>query len=235
MNTTTAASPECVITDLRALLNERFKGATPDWAQAQEVRGKTLSTGIAEWDKLTDGIRLGEITEICGGLGGAGIMLDHLLETSARAGWLGAWVDAGGTLEVTDWRTESLVRMLWVRCANPLVALKATDLLLRDGNAAWVVLDLQGVTQQALGKISGNYWHRLHRLVEQRENTLVVLTPNALVEGVRVRVAAENRWTLDDLEQPRALLKERNQVRIYVRGRAPQLNDFHHFKELKAV
>jgi len=223
MNAATDSRTECGITDLRALISERFQGVIPDWDQVTEQRIKTLPTGIADWDALTRGLRLGEITEICGGLGGGGMLLNQLLETGARAGWLGAWVDAGGTLEVADWEAEALGRMLWVRCDGPMTAMKATDLLLRDGNTSWVVLDLQGISQRGLGKISGNYWHRLHRLVEQRENALVVLTPSALVEGVRVRVATEGHWTLDDLERPRAALQEDSRVRVFVRGRTPHL------------
>ncbi len=226
MNCATLISQEGVITDLRSLLAERFQGAIPNWQHAAEVPRKTCATGIPEWDALTSGVRLGEITEICGGLGGTGVMLDRLLANGAQAGWLGAWVDAGGTLEVADWNAEALGRMLWVHCESPMTAMKAVDLLLRDGNTAWVVLDLQGVSQRSLGRISGNYWHRLHRLVEQRENVLIVLTPSALVEGVRVRVVAEECWTLEDLEQPRSTLCENNRVRVYVRGKTPQLERF---------
>ncbi|NBV32738.1 MAG: hypothetical protein EBR81_02780, partial [Proteobacteria bacterium] len=67
-------APHSVIADLRALLAGRFAGTAPVW-EAEPSR-KTLSTGVAEWDAQTQGLRLGEVTEICGGLGGAGLIMD---------------------------------------------------------------------------------------------------------------------------------------------------------------
>ena len=208
-----------VIADLRALLAVRFAGTAPGW-EAESER-KTLSTCLEEWDAQTQGLRLGEVTEICGGLGGAGLVMDALLEASAKRGWLGAWVDAGDTLEVADWESQRLRRMLWVRCGEAVLALKSVDLLLRDGNASWVVLDLQGVSPEALRRVSGSHWHRFHRLVEQRENVLVVLTPTPIVEGARVRVAVGCGWTLDALERPREALRREALVQVFVRGRTP--------------
>ena len=212
-------APHSVIADLRALLAGRFAGTAPVW-EAEPSR-KTLSTGVAEWDAQTQGLRLGEVTEICGGLGGAGLIMDALLEASAKRGWLGAWVDAGDTLEVADWESQRLRRMLWVRCGEAVLALKSVDLLLRDGNASWVVLDLQGVSPEALQRVSGSHWHRFHRLVEQRENVLVVLSPTPIVEGARVRVAVGCDWTLDALERPREALRREALVQVFVRGRTP--------------
>jgi hypothetical protein len=234
-------TPAAAMAELRALMVERFPGGIPDWQQsgapvvpvaAPVGGGRALRTGVASWDALTGGLRLGQITEICGGLGGAGVLLDGLLARGAESGWLGGWVDVGGTLEVADWAQEALGRMVWVRCEGVLSAMKAVDLLLRDGNTSWVILDLQGVSRRSLGGISGSTWHRLHRLVEQRENALVVVTPEPRVEGVRVRIAVEGMervgrgWTLEDLELPRSGLREglwrgENRVRVYVRGRTP--------------
>ncbi|MEI6872118.1 MAG: hypothetical protein WCL08_07535, partial [Verrucomicrobiota bacterium] len=143
------------------------------------------------------------------------------LDACAKRGWLGAWIDTGETLEVADWEAQRLRRMLWVRCGEPLAALKAADLLLRDGNASWVVLDLQGVSQGALRRISNSHWHRFHRLVEQRDNALVVLTPSPMVEGARVRVAVGRAWTLDALERPRGALQREVSAQVFVRGRTP--------------
>ena len=214
-----SAGTHAVIADLRALLSARFQGAEPEW-EAQPA-GKTLLTGISEWDAQTQGLRLGEVAEICGGLGGAGLLMDALLDACAMRGWLGAWIDTGDTLEVADWEAQRLRRMLLVRCGEPLEALKAADLLLRDGNASWVVLDLQGVSQGALRRISNSHWHRFHRLVEQRDNALVVLTPSPMVEGARVRVAVGRAWTLDALERPRGTLQREVSAQVFVRGRTP--------------
>jgi hypothetical protein len=211
-----------VLADLRSLLAERFQHTLPS---AHPVTPPpAFATGLPAWDTQTGGVRPGEITEICGGLGATHLVMEVLLERFSRAGWLGAWVDAGDSLEVADWAPRQLQRLVWVRCAQALPALKAADLLLRDGNANWVVLDLQGVAPPALRGICGTHWHRFHRLLAQQGSTLLVLSRNPLVEGVRVRVLAEERWSLEALERPRAELREANTLRVFVRGRmAPAL------------
>ena len=180
-----------------------------------------LPTGIAPWDKAAGGLRLGEVTEVCGSLGGTGLVMDRLLEASAAAGWLGAWVDAGDALEVEDWDALALRRMLWVRCRTPLMALKSADLLLRDGNLSWVALDLQAVSEKALRRISGQHWHRFHRLVAHRGNVLLVLSPSPMVEGARVRILSRRPWPMESLNLPRRDLLAHSSLEVFVRGRQP--------------
>jgi hypothetical protein len=192
--------------------------------EAQEVarpKAKSLPTGIGQWDARAGGLRLGEVTEVCGTLGGTGLLMEHLLEASREAGWLGAWVDAGDSLEMEDWDPEALRRIVWMRCKDPLMALKGADLLLRDGNLSWVTLDLQAVAGSALRRIAAHHWHRFHRLVEHRANALVVLTPAPMVEGAKVRVLSREIHTLHALHQPRRTLQTAAAFEVFVRGRQP--------------
>lgn len=217
-----------VLTDLRSLLNARFPDSRTlipksdsDAAEPHGPKSKTLPTGIENWDASAGGLRLGEVTEVCGTLGGTGLLMDCLLAASKNAGWLGAWVDAGDALEVEDWDQDALRRMVWMRCKDPLMAMKGADLLLRDGNLSWVTLDLQAVAESALRRISGQHWHRFHRLVEHRGNALVVLTPAPMVEGAKVRVLSREFQTLDSLHQPRLELRAAAAFEVFVRGRQP--------------
>jgi hypothetical protein len=75
-------------------------------------------------------------------------------------------------------------------------AVKATDLLLRDGNLSLVMLDLQAVPSRQLQRIPANTWHRLQRLAEQTTAAVVILTPQPMVEAARVRITAGEGWTL---------------------------------------
>ncbi len=213
-----AALSHPLITDLRILLSERF--TQPQTIDTPILSRKTIPTGVPEWDAQTEGLRLGEITEIFGNLGGTSLIMDALLESSARAGWLGAWVDAGDSLEVEDWPSAQLRRLLWVRCSGALTAMKAADLLLRDGNSSWIILDLQGVPPIELRRISGSHWHRFHRVVERQQNALVVLTSTPSVEGAKVRVVSQTEWTLDSLETARTDLRTHAAVQVFVRGRS---------------
>jgi hypothetical protein len=236
-----------VLQDLRSLLTARFPGSRtlcgePGGAKKGNSEGgagrredlygaahglssplslgrRVLPTGIKKWDTAAGGLRMGEVTEVCGPLGGTGLVMDQLLEATMHAGWLGAWVDAGDALEVEAWDARALQRVVWVRCKNPMMALKGADLLLRDGNLSWVTLDLQAVSPVALRRISAQHWHRFHRLVENIGNALIVLTPAPMVEGAKVRVVGRQRWTLDSIHLPRRELRATCDMEVFVRGR----------------
>jgi hypothetical protein len=208
------------VAELRSLLAERFQQAH---TAVEPASGRLpLPTGFAHWDALTGGVRPGEITEICGALGATHLVWEGVLERLTRAGRLGAWVDAGDSLEVADWCPRQLQRLLWVRCRDVLTALKAADLLLRDGNCSWVALDLQAAAPRALRGVCGTHWHRFHRLLAQQGSTLLVLSRTPLVEGVRVRVLADESWELNALERPRSELREEAPLQVFVRGRMPE-------------
>lgn len=231
MNACPAEDKPAHIEDLRALLHVRFPGSTqplshseqdhrPDSAGGGSPRN-VLQTGIADWDSRAGGLRLGEVAEICGRLGASGLVMDALIQAASESGRLGAWVDAGDCLEVEAWQPAWLERMVWVRCQDPLTALKAADLLLRDGNLSWVTLDLQGTAPASLRRISAQHWHRFHRLVRHQGNTLLVLTPSPMVEGVKVRLAASQTATLESLDLPRTLLRGDLRAQVFVRGQQP--------------
>ncbi|MEY5025079.1 MAG: hypothetical protein RLZZ244_607, partial [Verrucomicrobiota bacterium] len=216
-----------VLVDLRTLLAERFPSCAPPPSPQGSPQGsgflrasdaQTFPTGIPAWDQLTRGLRMGELTEICGSLGGCSLLLQSLLEAVSASGWTSAWIDAGGTLNVADWPPPLLRRLLWVRPPNPLAALKAADLLLRDGNLSWVILDLLGLPPSQLRRLPAQHWHRFHRLAAQRQNPMLVLTPTPLVEGVRVRVRSEPRLSLQSLLLPRKQLQRETAPTVFLRG-----------------
>lgn len=208
------------VDELRALLFERFPESRPTAPVFQSV----LSTGIKTWDALTGGLRRGEVSEVCGYFGSTSLVLEKLLAAATQAGWLGAWVDAGDALEVADWNEEMLRRMVWVRCPDTPTAMRAADLLLRDGNLCWVVLDLQCCPLRALRKIPAHHWHRFHRLTNHHQTALVVLSPAPLVEGTRVRIVGPSPWPLDSLCSERNPLHGLNQLRVHIRGLPPSLH-----------
>ena len=218
-----------LLADLRTMLDERFRGARPHWDSRTHPRtaadatsaSKTLPTGVPAWDQAAQGLRLGEVTELCGHLGGTSLVLEQLLQACFHAGWMGAWVDAGGALDPVSWSEPLLRRILWVRCNDPLTALRSADLLLRDGTPSWVLLDLQNVPARTLQRIPNSHWHRFHRLVEHHGNALLVLSPSPLVEGARTRIALDTPLSLAALETPRHQLTPSVAPRVFVRGHSP--------------
>jgi len=195
---------------LRQLVAEKF----PVVASPPAGRWRT---GCEALDRR-GGLARGALTEVCGSSGGGQLVLAAVLEMAVREGFFLGLIDAADALEPADWPEEHLRRLLWVRCGGSLPALKATDILVRDGNLPVLLLDLQIVPLAELRRIPASTWHRFHRVLEHSDGVLLVLTPQPLVEAVPCRMAVEAetaraRWTA-----PRKQLLENLQVRIFERG-----------------
>jgi hypothetical protein len=77
-------------------------------------------------------------------------------------------------------------------------AVKAADLLLRDGNFPLVILDLVLNPANELRKIPQTSWYRLQRLVEPVTTAFLVLTRRSMVSSAQVKLMLDNCWTLKD-------------------------------------
>lgn len=182
--------------ELRRVLAEKFPAAPVP-------KTGILPTGIEVIDRVEGGLRLGAMTEISGTPAGSSLLLAAMLSMMAKEKRLGALVDCGAFFDPGSFRPGALKRMLWVRCGLPAEAVKAADLLLRDGNLSLLVLDLQGAE---LRGVPANTWHRFQRLVEQGSMALAVFTPRPLVEGASVRICVNWRWNFQAIEDRRMQL-----------------------------
>ena len=150
----------------------------------------------------------GGVTEIVGSSlsSGAGLLLSFLMEQSARSGnWL-ALVDGMDVFDPWSVAPSSLERLLWVRCREVKQAVKAADLLLRDGNLETVLLDLQSHSTRELFSVPSSSWHRLRMLAEKSNAALCVFTPCKTVPCAAMRLVLEERFKLTDQETSRAVL-----------------------------
>jgi hypothetical protein len=152
-----------------------------------------IETGLEIIDCVEGGLRLGATTEISGSAGGNSLVLAALLSMLAKEQRLGALVDCGSFFDPGSFQPPALKRLLWVRCGLAAEAIKAADLLLRDGNLSVLMLDLQGADMRRLGTPAST-WHRFQRVVEQGNMALAVFTPRPMVEGASVRISTEWRW-----------------------------------------
>jgi hypothetical protein len=152
---------------------------------------------------LEGGLAKGAVTEIVAERNSAGstLLLCSILRQAALDEQLSAFVDGSDSLDVTQFEEEILSRLLWVRCRTATEALKATDLLLRDGNLPLVLLDLAKNTPAQFRDISATAWYRLQRIVEQTSTICVVLTPRRMVAPAVARVFSRSRFPMDALEQ----------------------------------
>jgi hypothetical protein len=185
------------IIDLRNLLAERF----PQSLIPPNLR---LATGLPAIDELLGGgLPKSAITELSSPhlSAGTALLLCALLQNAHQAGYFLALVDGRDSFDPQPLGNSRLRNLLWVRCTQALDALKAADLLLRDGNFPLVVLDLVLNVSADLRKIPQTSWYRLQRLVEAAPTAFLVLTRESIISSAQLKLSLDNAWTLADLEQ----------------------------------
>ena len=184
------------IVDLRNLLAGRFPQSAPPSRSC-------LKTGIATLDKATEGgLAKNCITELSSpqiSAGSAGL-LHTLLHTAHRDRYFLALIDGRDSFDPAAAGNSRLRNLLWVRCHNVWQAVKAADLVLRDGNFPLVILDLVLNPADELRKIPQTSWYRLQRLVELIPSACLVLTRRSIVSSAQWKLTLDNAWTLQDLE-----------------------------------
>jgi hypothetical protein len=202
----------------RELLRARF----PEAHAAAHAR-HDFETGIACLDAA--GIAPGCITEIASahGSAGAGLILAALLEGGNDALQQPvALVDGADAFDPRDVPPEALGRLLWLRCRDAARAVRAADLLLRDGNIPRVLLDLQLCPAREVRQIPAQAWHRLRMLTEKGGAILCAFTSFQTVPCARSRLVLEQPQPLEALDAPRAVLLSSLKGRATRRGTALQ-------------
>jgi|GEM_PF-469306 len=177
------------LTALRQLLADKFPAA-------ERKPGGFWPTGLTSLDATEGGLRRGALTELSSSPANGALFIDVMLRSVVRGGAFAALVDAGGTFDPDSYDAATLARLLWVRCTDAPAAMKATDLLLRDGNLPVLLIDLQRMTRAQLAKSPASTWHRFQRLAEQTSVACLILTRQPVVESAQVRIALHNHWTL---------------------------------------
>lgn len=197
--------PAANIIELRQLLAERFPGLRTRAEELTATRHAFWPTGLKQLDEpLRGGFPCGALTEVTAAQRGSGsaLLMARLIQRALGENKFVAVIDGQDSLDVTQLGGE-LSRLLWVRCQSADEALKAADLLLRDGNLPLVLLDLVSNPAAQLRKIPATTWYRFQRLIEQTSAVCVVLTPHAMVAPAQVRVALRSRFSLHALERER--------------------------------
>jgi len=197
------------IVDLKKLLAERF----PPTAPARPAR---LRTGLAVLDQAIDGgLSQGAITEIISphlNAGSASLVAALIRAAQDRritpVPYPIALVDGRNSFDPYSASSSGRLRfshLLWIRCTRAVEAIKAADLLLRDGNFPLVILDLILNAAEELRKIPQTSWYRLQRLVEPISTALLVLNRQNMVASAQLKLLLPHAWTLSDLEADDAI------------------------------
>jgi hypothetical protein len=200
------------IVDLRKLLAERFPH-TPVPAATRR-----LSTGLSFLDQaIGGGLPKGAITELISAQisAGSASLIHALLQATHRNRCFLALIDGRDSFDPSSSGRPGngcLSYLLWVRCTKALEAIKAADLLLRDGNFPLVIVDLVLNAPEELREIPQTSWYRLQRLVESAPTACLVLTRLGMVSSAQLKIVLENSWTLESFEEENAISRLRIRV-----------------------
>lgn len=192
------------VVQLRELLREKFPGVRMTAADPAEKAAAVWPTGFATLDiALGGGLPKGGITELqCAHRScGSALVLPKILNQIAAANQIAVLIDGQDSFDPAGCAEAALRHLLWVRCRDAEQAFKAADVVLRDANLSFVVLDLALNSPAQLRKIPATTWFRFQRIVEQTMTTLLVVTPQKLVSGADARVVLKQRFNLNALDR----------------------------------
>jgi hypothetical protein len=197
------------IIDLRNLVANRFpRGPTP--------MGTRLVTGLTSLDQpIGGGFPKNAITELIspGVSMGSASLIHALIHGAYRDKYFPALIDGRDSFDPCGLGNSALRQLLWVRCTKALEAVKAADLLLRDGNFPLLIVDLILNPLEELRKIPQTTWYRLQRLVESVPTACLVFTRYEMVSSAQLKLVLENCWSLETLEKQDVI----SQLRIIVK------------------
>jgi hypothetical protein len=205
--------PAPKVIQLRQILADKFPGVrlhleedSPGAPEKSEGLSRVL-------DLFQNQLAKGTLNELVAGgeTSGSATLMRALVNWAAGQNQIMALVDGCDCFDVTAVESRELSRLLWVRCADAEQALKAADLLLRDGNLPLILLDLKLNPEIQLRKIPATTWYRLQRLVEMTSAIFVAVTPRPLIAPAQTRITLQSGFVLADLERDASdLLQELN-------------------------
>ena len=193
------------IIDLRNLLTKRFPH--PSCATA-----KRLITGLSFLEEsIRGGLPSAAITELIspGTSAGSASLIHALIYCAYRDNYFLALIDGRDSFDPCGLDNTWLQNLLWVRCSKASEAVKAADLLLRDGNFPLVIVDLVLNAPEELRKIPQTNWYRLQRFVEVLPTACLVLTRYEIVSSAQLKLVLENSWDIQTFESEDALSRLR--------------------------
>src|SRR5437660_1918305 len=203
-----AMATPAVIIDLRKALSERFP-------QRPAPAASVLTTGLSFLDQTSGGgLPRSAITELITPRASAGSasLIHALLRSAQRDRHFVALIDGSDSFDPGSSNNSALRYLLWVRCRKAFDAVKAADLLLRDGNFPLVIVDLVLNSIEELRKIPQTSWYRLQRLVEAAPTACLIINRQSMVSSAQLKIVLENSWILENLENEKAI--SNLQVRI---------------------
>jgi hypothetical protein len=168
-----------------------------------------------ELGALLAGLRAGRLAEVLvpGPSRGGGLLLAALLSQARREGRYLALLDVGGGFVAEGLPERDLQSLLWVGCGSVEQAVAAFDVLARDENFHWILLDGRDATPEDWRAARPALWQRLSRQLRERGAVGVVLARAPVAAAAKDRHALVSRLALASLHEERAALAATLRVR----------------------
>lgn len=200
-----------VIEELRKQLREKFPAAHA----ALRPAGPECPVDVDPFQVAT--YPLGGLSEVVAtGVGSPlGLVVAGLLGEPAEVADFPdlVLVDGGDTFDPDSLGEAACSRLLWIRCAAPQDFLKASELLIRDGNLPTILLDAAGLPAKDLRLIPASSWWRLKQAAELSGSRVLVLAPFSIVPCALLRLSLTGALALGDFALTRGELLSRVAVR----------------------
>jgi hypothetical protein len=194
---------------LRRQLREKFPQAHAAWTEREDEEAASPFEPEA--------FPVGAISEVvpAEGLSALSLLVARLLGEPEERAELPDFilVDGGDSFDPASYTEAACSRLLWVRCSGGAMPLmKAADLLIRDGNVPFILLDLCGLAREEMRQVRSSHWWRLKLAAEKSGCRVVVMSPFPQVPCATLRVRLSGALGLEDFELPRHELLERLRV-----------------------
>lgn len=194
--------PSASIQDLRLLLRTKFPQAHATRLEVKE--NDTPAPRLDFSDPAT--FPAGALSEIIpeGSSPVLGLLLSEILGTPEKpAGFPEIILIDADNFDPASHAPEACSRLLWVRCHQPVTLLKAADILLRDGNLPFLLLDLTGFAERELRTLPASSWWRLKQLAAPAAARVLILSTFPFIPCADLRLTLSTRLDLDAFEHPR--------------------------------
>jgi hypothetical protein len=200
-------------------LRERLAGLLPGRRlllgralEEQQAAGPFNAKGLLDFRQLPKGGIAELVAE--NNSSGSALIIGSLLEQIADADQVLTLVDGCDSFNPQGFTNAALSRLLWIRCHDASQALKAADIVLRDRNLSFALLDLQMNPVVQFRKIPSSVWYRLQRIVAATRTSLLVVTPRPMVGSAQVRMNLQSRFGSDALQKTKAELSSELNIEI---------------------
>ena len=203
--------PSDKILQIRELLRDRF----PEAHTSQSVEGaNALLSGIGVLDRLE--VAGGGMTEAVSEVPGRGacLLLGEVIREAGVQRRPVVLIDACDTFDPQSLPLSGCQSLLWIRCQSAQNAVKAADLLLRDGNLTLILMDLERCPLQDLRRIPASSWHRMRMLTEKASSLCLAFTPVKIIPRAATRILFDHPYLPGTLETPRDLLRGMLEFRV---------------------